>query len=620
MRAARLFPFLETVKAYTAQDLKADFTAALTVTPMAVPQAMAYAIIAGVHPQYGIYACMLPVVLAALWGSSRYMAAGPTNAISMVIFSTLATVSVGGEFIINMPEEARMGYVFGLALFCGLIQVGLGLARLGDLVNFISHSVMVAFTAGAALLIAAGQMHTLMGLTGPKPSGFFNQMFGALHGLPFMNYWCFATAVATLALTVAFKRFSRRFPASLAALATVTALGALLDVGSHGVPLVGEIPSVIPPLSLPPAFDLDAVRDLFMPALAIALLGTVESLAIGKQLANIKGDSFDGSQELIGQGIGNIAAGFTSGIPGCGSFTRSALVVTSGGRTRMGTVFSGILALPLLFALAPLISWLPLPALSGILLLISFKMIDVEAIRLCVVATRMDRWVLLTTFLATLIFDLEKAIFTGVMLSLTLFIYKTAHPRVHRLHKGDPLLREAPPDMPEGVAVYVIEGTLFFGAIHELERQLQAEECEPARLVVLHLTRVFWLDASGAHALSQFVERCYAQSLPVILVVGSPAVRDILKRTGILDYLSNGFVAETTREGLRAAASLLERIVCRDGICPVPARQDEPATTPQRQEQQNSAPGPDYMTQTQPEPETTEKNSAQPPLSAKEDS
>ena len=298
----------------------------------------------------------------------------------------------------------------------------------------------------------------------------------------------------------------------------------------------------------------------------------MESLAIGKQLASVKNDNFDGSQELIGQGLGNMAAGITSGIPGCGSFTRSALMVTSGGRTRMGTVFSGILALPMLFALAPFISWLPLPALGGILLIIAARMIDIEAIRLCLVATRIDRIVLSMTFASTLIFDLEKAIFIGVLLSLVLFIYKTAHPRVRRLRANDPLLRDAPAGLPEGIAVYVIEGTLFFGAIHELERQLYEEDEEPARLVVLHLSRVFWLDASGAHALSQFVERCYARSIPVILVVGSRAVSRILERTGILEHLSNGFVAETTNDGLRQAASLLDRVTCRDGQCvyPVP--------------------------------------------------
>ena len=595
MRAARIFPFLETIRNYSALDFKADITAALTVTPMAVPQAMAYAIIAGVHPQHGIYACMLPVVLAALWGSSRFMAAGPTNAISMIIFSTLATISVGGELISTLPEASRMAYIFGMALLCGLIQLGMGLARLGDLVNFISHSVMVAFSTGAALLIAAGQLYMAMGLTGPKPSGFFNQMFGALHGLPFINYWSLGIAVGTIVLTVFFKRLSPRFPASLAALGVITLFAAVFSVDERGVPLVGAIPSVVPPFSMPPSFDLDAVRDLFMPALAIALLGTVESLAIGKQLANIKGDVFDGSQELIGQGLGNIAAGLTSGIPGCGSFTRSALVVTSGGRTRMGTVFSGILALPLLFVLAPLISWLPLPALSGILLLISFKMIDIDAIRLCVVATSVDRAVLLITFLSTLLFDLEKAIFIGVLLSLTLFIYKTAHPRVNRLHKGDPLLREGPAELPQGITVYMIEGTLFFGAIHELERLLYAEDSEPPQLVVLHLSRVFWIDASGAHALSQFIERCYAHSLPVILVVGSPSVRTILRRTGLLDYLSNGFVADTTGEGLRLAAAMLNRFACSDAQCAtvgadVTEAQPAQAAPP-------ASPGPEYMAQ-----------------------
>ena len=298
----------------------------------------------------------------------------------------------------------------------------------------------------------------------------------------------------------------------------------------------------------------------------------MESLAIGKQMAAVRGDSFDGSQELVAQGLGNMAAGLTSGIPGCGSFTRSSLVVASGGKTRMSTVFSGLLALPMLFALAPLMSWLPLPALGGVLLLISFQMINREAIRLCLVATRIDRAVLLLTFAATLILDLERAIFVGVLISLILFIYKTAHPRVRRLRPEDPLLRNAPPDMPPGVAVYVIEGTLFFGAIHELERQLYEEDREPARLVLLHLTRVFWLDASGAHALAQFVERCYARSMPVILVVGSRNVREILQRTGILDYLSSGFAAATINEGLSLAASLLNRISCRERGAPSKAQ------------------------------------------------
>ena len=556
MNAARLFPFLNELRHYSLRDFRADFVAALTVTPMAVPQAMAYALIAGVHPQYGIYACMLPVIVAALWGSARYLAAGPTNAISMVLFTTMSTVSIGGITVASLPEEARMPYIFGIALLCGLIQVGMGL-----------------------LLIASGQLKTALGLPSSQAQGFFPQIDHVIHNFCHLNIWCLLVSGGTILLILLFKRISRRFPATLAALVIISAVSALLGLHEQGVRLVGAIPSVVPPLSLPPAFDMASIRDLFMPALAIALLGAVESLAIGKQLAGIRGDRFDGSQELIGQGLGNIAAGLTSGIPGCGSFTRSALVVTSGGRSRMGTVFSGLLALPMLFVMAPLVSWLPMPALAGVLLLISVNMIDIPAIRLCLRATRIDRWVLLITFASTLLLDLERAVFIGVLLSLTLFIYKAAHPRVRRLRATDPLMRYAPDRIPEGLVVYVIEGTLFFGAIHELERQLYEEDDMPPRLVVLHLTRVFWLDASGAHALEQFLERCYARSVPVVLVVGSRNVRDILGRTGVIDCLSDGFVADTLGDGLRIGVDMLNRHICCHTGCPEESCPD-PVRTP----------------------------------------
>jgi SulP family sulfate permease len=461
-----------------------------------------------------------------------------------------------------MPEEARMVYIFALALMCGLIQVAMGLARLGELANFISHAVMVAFTTGAALLIAAGQLHIVLGLSDPKPSGFFAQVFAAIKALPQISYWSLGLALLAVASSLVFQRISRKIPSMLGALTVATLVSFFFDVKTKGVPLVGPIPNIIPPLSLPPVFDMTVLQELFLPALALAMLGTVESLTIGKQMAAAKDDPFDGSQELIGQGLGNIAAGLTSGIPGCGSFTRSALALKSGGRTRMGTAFSGLLALPFLLLLSPFISWLPLPALGGVLLLIAAQMINVESIRLCIVATRIDRIVLLVTFLAILLLGLEKAIFIGVLLSLILFIRKTAHPRVRRLPEDDPILLDAPSDLPKGVAVYMIEGTLFFGAINEMERQLYLHSSGPISLVILNLNRVFWVDASGAHALAQFVERCYAHNLPIMLVIENTAIRAILHRTGLLEHLSDGFAPTNIDDALRQAAHVLNRISC----------------------------------------------------------
>lgn len=567
---ARFFPFPHEFSGYSLRDFRGDFLAALTLTPMTVPLAMAYAAVAGVAPQYGIYTCMAPVIVAALWGSSRFLASGPANGTSLVLFSILGTVSVAGVPLLQLPEAARMGIVFGITLFCGLLQILMGVLRLGDIANYISHAVMTAFSASMALLIASGQLATVLGIAPPRIGGFFFQIAHAAARLAELavNPWCLIPAVMTIALTLCLQRISRKFPAALAALALTGAASACFDLAGRGVPMIASVTGIVPPLSLPPAFDFNLVRELFSPALALAILGGVQSLALGKQLAGVRNDAFDGNRELIAQGLGNVAAGFTSGLPGCGSFTRSAPLIALGARTRLAAVFSGILTLPLLFLLAPFISHVPMSALGGVLMLLAVQTLNPGAIRFCLVATRTDRIVFLVTFLATLTLDLTQAVLLGVLLSLILFIHKSSHPRLRRLPDAEPLPRPAPGDIPPGIAVYLIEGTLFFGAIHELERRLHSVEEAPPRVLVLHLSRVFWLDASGAHALEQFIERCHAHSVPVILVCDCPQVRDILERTGLLDYLGDGFAANTLHEALDFARSLLQRSSRQPDRCP----------------------------------------------------
>ena len=566
---ARFFPFLHDFSGYNLRDFKGDFLAALTLTPTAAPLAMAYAAVAGVAPQYGIYTCMAPVMVAALWGSSRFLASGPANGTSLVLFSILGTISVAGIPLQQLPEAARMSLVFGITLFCGLLQILMGVLRFGDIANYISHSVMTAFSASMALLIVSGQLATVLGIAPPLSSGFFFQVTHAAARLAELavNPWCLFPAVMTIALTLWLQRLSRTFPAALAALALSGAAAAAFGLEERGVPMIATITDVVPPLSLPPAFDFNLVRELFSPALALAVLGGVQSLALGKQLAGVRNDPFDGNRELIAQGLGNVTAGFTSGLPGCGSFTRSAPLVALGARTRLAAVFSGILTLPLLCLLAPFLSCVPMSALGGVLMLIAVQTIKPDAIRFCLVATRTDRIVFLVTVTATLTLDLTQAVLLGILLSLILFIHKAAHPRLRRLPASDPLLHPTPQDIPPGIAVYLIEGTLFFGAIHELERCLHSVEEAPPRVLVLHLSRVFWLDASGVHALEQFIERCHAHSVPVVLVCGSPQVRDILQRTGLLGYLGGGFAANTLYEALAFARSLLQRISFQHDRC-----------------------------------------------------
>lgn len=561
---SRLFPFLSVAREYTRQTFRADMTAALTVAAVSVPQCMAYAIIAGVHPKYGLYASILPVVIAALWGSSRYLVAGPTNAISMVLFSTLAHVSVGGVLIASMPEEVRMGYVFGIALLTGFIQIAMGLARLGELVNFISHSVMVGFTAGAALLIGSGQIKNLLGINYPAGSNFFLQIGGGVQALPEAHMPSLAMGCATILCVVLLRRRWPRLPVSFIAITLAALASWLLDLGNHGVRLVGAMPQELPPLSLPASFDVQVVRDLFFPAMAIALLGAVESLAIGKSMASARGQQMDGSQELIAQGLGNVAAGLTSGIPGCGSFSRSAVNTKSGAKTTFAAAFAGIYTLIFMLLLAPFVSYIPMPALAGILFVIVAGMFDTEGISLCWKATRIDRAVLLCTFAGTLLLNLEQAVLLGVILSLVLFLFKVSHPRVTLLPLNDALLRPyAWVQRCKGLSVYMVEGTLFFGAISDLENRLRMQDSRDCKVIVLHLARVFWVDASGVHALEQFVERCHARSIPLVLVVGNQNVEEILQRTGLLAHLGEGFVVHTLHEGLTSAHSLLQKAPCR---------------------------------------------------------
>ncbi len=556
-----LFPFWPDVQNMTFATLKADMMAGLSVAPVAIPQVMAYAVIAGIDPKYGLFAATFTVMVAALWGSSRFLAAGPTNAIAMMLFFTIANATVNGVKLSQLSPMELMPYVFGITIMVGFIQLLMGIIRLGELANYISHSVMVGFSAGAAVLIASGQLPNFFGFDIGQRTYFFHDLMAVYHNIHNTNFWTVGVGLLTIAVVMLCKRISYRLPAYLVSIIVVSVLAFVFDLKGKGVAFVGEIPAVFPPLSFPPSFSLDVIRDLFYPSLAIAILGAVESLAIGKNLTSLRHESFDGNQELIGQGLGNITAGFTSGMPSCGSFTRSVLNFTSGGKTRFATVFSGLFTIPVILFCAPLAANIPMASLAGMLFIIAWGMIDRNNIRLCYVATGTDRIVFLTTLLATLVLDLEKAIFMGVMLSLVLLIYKEAHPRMKYISAVD-----LPSDKftwcleSKYISSYFVEGTLFFGAVHCLEEQLQKQEHKETKIITLNLARVFWIDASGAHALGHFAERCHAAGIPLIIITSDEAIYAILERTGVLDHIGEGFVLPNIVQGLGYARSLLENM------------------------------------------------------------
>ena len=398
--------------------LKKDASAGLSGALIVLPQGIAYAVIAGLPPEYGLYCAIGPAIVAALFGSSWHLVSGPTAAISIVAFSALSSNAAPGT-----PEYVTLALTLGLLV--GAIQLALGLARLGRLADLISHSVIVGFTTGAAFLIAASQLKQFFGLNAPARTGFFPTLFEAVKALPDLNWAVTVVGVMTLATCVLARRVVPKLPNMVIAMVVGSLVAALWSwLGKPGVPipLVGALPAAIPPLSLP-SFDLDDWNRLGGSAIAIAILGLTEAIAIARAVALRSGQTIDGNQEFIGQGLSNLAGSFLSGYPSSGSFTRSGVNFVAGAQTPLAAVFAALMLMAVLFFIAPIVAYLPIAAMAGVLFVVAWGLIDLRTIRHLLVNTdghRDDTIVFVVTFVATLLIALEFAVFVGILVSLVL--------------------------------------------------------------------------------------------------------------------------------------------------------------------------------------------------------
>ncbi len=556
INATTLFPFIDSLKSYNISKAKSDFISALTVAIVASPQSMAYAMIAGVPPVYGLYASILPVMVAALFGSSKYLTAGPTNALSMVLYSSIAQIFIAGIAISSLPEEQRLPFIFMLSILTGIIQVCLGLSRSGYLANFISHSVMLAFTTGASLLIVVGQIKNFLGLDFPSPPDTFLLLYETIKQAPSLNLYTLAVGLLTLLLTYSIKKYLPKVPYAITSLIIVSILCAILGLEEKGVLMSPSIPQGFPPLFIPSGHVLTYITTLFFPALALAMLASVETIAIAKSMANKKGDEFDSNQELIGQGLGNIVGGFSSSIPGCGSFSRSAVNFTSGAKTRFSSFISGILTFFALIIFGPYVGYIPVASLAALLILICWNMISIHDIRFVISSSKSDCAVFFITFISIFLLTLEEAIFIGIIVSLSLFIKRQSMPYFHELEKEMIPIREDHPLFEnKNFYVYCLEGPLFFGSVTELEKQLkhlESIEHENEITVILQMNRVNMIDASAAHALESFLEKMKKVKIHIIICSSCVDVHVSINKAHILDKTNTSLV-RTMQEAFHLA-------------------------------------------------------------------
>ncbi len=500
-KLARFLPFLAWWPLVNKDTLKKDFMAGLTGAIIVLPQGIAFATIAGLPPEYGLYTAMVTPIIAALFGSSRHLISGPTTAISIVVFSSISRYAEPGS-----PEFIQMALT--LTFLAGAYEFGFGLARLGTLVNFVSHTVVVGFTAGAAILIATSQIKHVLGVEVPRGESFANTWVDIFHHLGDINWYVFAIAMATLLTAVLVRKLSPKAPHLLIALIVGSLVALVMGAAEHGVKLVPQIPPHLPPLSKPD-FSLATIQELAPEAFAVALLALIEAVSISRAVATKSHQLIDSNQEFIGQGLSNMVGSFFSSYAGSGSFTRSGINYAAGAVTPMSAIFAAILLMLIVLLIAPLTAYIPVAAMGGVILLVAWNLIEFHQIKVLVKASASETGILITTFLATLFLELEFAIYIGVLLSLVIFLNRTSHPDIVTLapDRDDPKSKfinvETKPlaQCPQ-LRILRIDMSIYFGSVNHIEAKLMdISEKQGIKHILLVLSGANFIDVAGAEML-----------------------------------------------------------------------------------------------------------------------
>lgn len=523
----RRVPALAALRTYTFAACRADLVAGLTVAAVAVPQAMAYALIAGIPPVYGLYTAIVTTAVGALFDSSRQLINGPTNAISIALLSALVAI----------PADDRLAATFLMALLVGLIQLGITLLRLGDLSRYISHAVIVGFTTGAGLLLLLDQIKNLLGLParGDAHDHFLIRTGLTLSQVGSSHQWTAAIGFGAIALILALQQLKARLglvllPEFLSTVVAMALVTEALGLDQNGVAVIGAIPASLPEFQAP-AIEWRLVRDLSTEALAIALLGLLEAIAMAKAIAVRTRQKLDINQQCLSEGLANICGGFFQCMPGSGSLTRSAINQQAGGRTQWSGVMSAAAVAGIMLVCAPWARYIPRAALAGILIVSAWRMIDRQQLLYYLRATRFDAIVVLTTAFAALCISVEFCVMIGVMMSFVLFIPRASQVSLTQLQVApEGTLRERQADEPccERILIYGLEGELFFGSAPDLETHLETLQRSvgpETRVVILSVRHARNPDATCLSLLDRFLQHMAEREVTVLLSGVTPVLR-----------------------------------------------------------------------------------------------
>lgn len=527
---------------YDAENLRPDMMAGLTVAVILLPQAIAFATIAELPPQAGLYTAIVGAIFGALWGSSEQIFTGPTNAISILVLSALAGIIPPGtaEFVIAAGV---------MAVMVGVFQLVMGLARLGLLVNFVSHSVIVGFATGAGILIGIKQIDPLFKLSYPAEN-VLETLYGVAVNIGDAHLATMALGIGTMVAIILMQRFTPRLPSALISMILASIVVFVFNLDEAGVAVIGELPQSLPPPADLPLFDLQLITRLSAGALAVGSIGLVQTMAIARSISAQTGQRLDSNQEFVGQGLANIASGLFSGYPCSGSFSVTAVNFKAGARSPLASIFASLFVLISMLALAPLAAYLPRAALAGALILIAYGMIDWKELSRIWNGARGDAVIMMITLVGTLFLDLEFAVLAGILISFAHYIMRTSTPRVQAVLPDDSfrhLTHQPQGDHCPQLGILEILGDLYFGAVNHVEEEIlgHADRHPNQRFLVIRMNHVNHCDFSGIHMLETVVKSYRDRGGDVFLVRVEDHIRRLMATTGFVDYLGEeNFIPE----------------------------------------------------------------------------
>ncbi len=534
----KIFPIVDWLPQYNSSTFKGDISAGLTVGVMLIPQGMAYAMIAGLPPIYGLYASTIPLIIYALLGTSRQLAVGPVAMVSLLTATGISMLAAGNVSL-------YIALAISLAFLVGLTQFLLGAFKLGFLVNFLSHPVISGFTSAAALIIGLNQLKHLLGVSLAKGK-VHEILISAIEKLPEANMYAIAIGIGGIVVIKLAPKINKNIPGSLAAVVFGILSVYGLGLTEMDVKIVGTVPSGLPSFELP-TLSIDILTDLAPIALTIALVSFMESIAVAKAIqSKHRNYKVDANQELIALGASNLVGSMFQSYPVTGGFSRTAVNDQAGARTGLASIISALLIILTLLFLTPLFYYLPNAILASVIMVAVFGLIDFKEAAHLWKSDRQDFFMLLVTFIATLSLGIEEGIGSGVVLSLAMVIYRTTKPHVAILGKvpGTSFYRNVDRfdglEQREDILVLRFDAQLYFANVNHFKETIESllvKKGKKLRAVIINGESMNQLDSSGVHALEEILQQFQEQHIELFFASVKGPVRDAMNRSHLIEKI-----------------------------------------------------------------------------------